>query len=91
MEKRWTNVLGFVELMGKTTAEQPTINHIDIKNINTLTPYNKVLPTPKGNELNFSFIRCFFLLSLFFPFFVLILLFLFFCSNFCFFIGNKKH
>jgi len=37
-EKRWTNVLEFVELITKKTMEQPTINQIIMKNINTLTP-----------------------------------------------------
>jgi len=41
-EKRWTNVLEFVELIAKKTMEQPTMKHIIMKNINTLTPYNKV-------------------------------------------------
>jgi len=68
MGKRWTNVLGFVQLIAKNTMEQPMINQIDMKNINTLTPYNKVLPTTKENELNFPFIRGFFP-SLFFHFF----------------------
>jgi len=36
--KRWTNVLGFVELIAKKTMEQPTTNQIIMKSINTLTP-----------------------------------------------------
>jgi len=33
-EKRWTKVLGFVELIANKAIEQPTINQIDMKNIN---------------------------------------------------------
>jgi len=77
-EKRWINILGFVELVAKKTTEQPTMNQIIMKNINTLTPYDKVFPTTKGNELNLPFIHCFFL-----SFF---LFFFWFFTN-----GNKKN
>jgi len=61
---------GFVELITKNTMEQPTMNQITMKNINTLTSYNKVRPTTKGNELNLPFIRWFFLSFCFFFLFV---------------------
>jgi len=84
-KKRWTNVLGFAELIAKKTMEQPTMNQIIMKNINTLNPYNKVLPITERNELNVPFICCFFLS--FFSLFVLIFIFflLFLVSFFFFF------
>jgi len=68
--------------MAKKTMEQSTITKMKIKIINTLNPYNKVLPTTKGNELNQPFI-CF--LSLFFLF-----AFLFFIFHHFFFFQVEK-
>jgi len=48
-----------MELIAKNTMEQPTLDQIIMKNINTLTPNNKILPTTKGNELNLPFILFF--------------------------------
>ena len=80
-------ILGFEELIAKKTMEQPT--KMKIKIINTLTLYNKVLPTTKGNELNLLFIYCFFSSLCFSCFFLLLFVYLF--CYFCFFIENKKH
>jgi len=66
--EKWTNVLRFVQLIAKKTMEQPRIVQIIIININTLTPYNKVLPTIyKGNKLIMPFIY-FFIFFWFFSF-----------------------
>ena len=83
-KKKWTNDLGFVELMAKKTMEQSTITKMKIKIINTLNPHNKVLPTTKGNELNQPFI-CFFR-----SFFFFLLFFFFFCFFIFFTMGNKS-
>jgi len=59
-EKKLTNVLSFLELKAKKAMEQPTINQTIIININTLTPYNKVLrTTDNGNKLTMPFIPFF--------------------------------
>jgi len=74
---------GNVDLKSMKTMEQPTMNQIIMKNINTLTLYNKVLPTTKGDEFNLPFICCFFFLffSFFFLFaFVFFFKYLFFSS-----------
>jgi len=84
-KKRWANILGFVERIAKKTTEQPTVNQIIMKNINTLTPCNKVLPPTKGNESNLPFYSLFF----FFHYF-LFFWFLFFFSFFLLFFFFTK-
>jgi len=44
VEKRKKNILGLVELIAKKTMEQPTINKLIMKNINTLTLTTKYFP-----------------------------------------------
>jgi len=56
--KEMDKCFGNVQLKAMKTMEQPTMNQIIIKNINTLTPYNKVLPTTEiGDELTMPIIH----------------------------------